>query len=186
MSVYVTLREANVARQIEWTKGQPVGMTWHGNELAGETGELIDLLLDSQRAGQHGEQDALDWLGALRAELADTVICIDLVGIAAGVPELQQPSGEADRPKPQTTDVLLAACLGSSVGSVCNILKKLEREKRGWPGSRTSFDSLHAALHHLYRFIAIIAARYGVDLRAAAREKFNATSEKVGLETRIA
>lgn len=186
MTSYNTLREANIARHAEWTNNQTVDLVWRGTELAGEVGEIIDLMLEADRIGRTGEAEVSGWLEALADELADSVICIDLVAMTAGMPSFDAPSGEGGRPEPSATDILLAACLGSAVGATCNILKKLEREVRQWPGSRSSYDSLHAALNHLYRFIAIIAARYQVDLGAAVRRKFNATSEKVGLETRLA
>lgn len=177
MSEYPTLREANAARHLEWTNNQTVDLVWRGTELAGEIGELIDLLLAPK-------PELFSWNEDLWDELADGVICLDLTSMTAGLELPEAPSGEGGRR--QESNEMLAACLGSAVGGVCNILKKLERENRDWPGSRTTAESLAASINHLYRFIAITATRYGVSLDAAVQNKFNATSEKVGLKTRLA
>lgn len=176
MTEYPTLREANAARHLEWTNNQTVDLVWRGTELAGEVGELIDLLLAPT-------PELITWNEDLWDELADCVICLDLTAMTAEQTLPPQPNGEKGEHDEFT--VVLAACLGSAVGSLCNILKKLERENRGWPGSRTSTESLSAAIHHLYRYLAIVSGRFDVDLAAAVRSKFNATSEKVGLQTRL-
>lgn len=71
MSEYPTLREANAARHLEWTNNQTVDLVWRGTELAGEIGELIDLLLAPK-------PELFSWNEDLWDELADGVICLDL------------------------------------------------------------------------------------------------------------
>lgn len=108
MSEYRTLREANVARDREWAKGNKLSLSFRGNELAGETGEA------------------------------------------------------------------------------CNVMKKLERERLGMPGSRDTREHLAEELADILICCDLIAMDEGIDLDAAVRFKFNATSEKVGLKTRLA
>jgi hypothetical protein len=96
---YLTLREANIARNKEWDTGNQLDGSFRGNELAGEVGEA------------------------------------------------------------------------------CNVIKKLERERMGIDGSRDTADVVICS--------GLIAMHYAIDLDAAVARKFNATSEKVGLKTRL-
>lgn len=75
--------------------------------------------------------------------------------------------------------------LAGEVGEACNDIKKLERERLGIRGSRSSVEHLATELADIIICVDLIAAGYGIDLGAAVRDKFNATSEKVGLLTRL-
>lgn len=108
-SMYFSLREANVARDKEWTAGGvQLSLSFRGNELAGEAGEA------------------------------------------------------------------------------CNVIKKLDRERLGMPGSRDTAAHLAEELADVIICCDLIAMAEGIDLNAAVAAKFNATSEKVGLKTRLA
>ncbi len=76
--------------------------------------------------------------------------------------------------------------LAGEVGEACNIIKKLERERFGIRGSRATAEELADELADVVICVDLIAMHYGIDLEAAIARKFNATSEKVGLETRLA
>lgn len=82
--VYASLREANVARQAEWCPEQVPDLSFRGNELAGETGEVCNVIkkLERERLGWRGSRDTVEHLSE---ELADVVICADLVAISAGI-----------------------------------------------------------------------------------------------------
>ena len=75
--------------------------------------------------------------------------------------------------------------LAGEVGEACNILKKLDREQMGIVGSRASKDQLADELADVVICVDLIAMDMSIDLAAAVRRKFNATSEKYGLKTRI-
>lgn len=75
--------------------------------------------------------------------------------------------------------------LGGEVGEALNVCKKLERERRGIRGSRATTQQLAEELADVIICVDLIAAGEGIDLWAAVRDKFNATSEKVGLKTRL-
>lgn len=81
---YLTLRSANVARQAAWCPEQQPDLSFRGNELAGETGEVCNVIkkLERERQGWRGSRDTKEHLAE---ELADVVICADLIGIAAGI-----------------------------------------------------------------------------------------------------
>jgi NTP pyrophosphatase (non-canonical NTP hydrolase) len=76
--------------------------------------------------------------------------------------------------------------LAGEVGEACNVIKKLERERLGIKGSRDTVEHLAEELADVVICTDLIAMHMGIDLQKAVRDKFNATSIKVGLKTRIA
>lgn len=75
--------------------------------------------------------------------------------------------------------------LGGECGEAQNEIKKLERERLGIRGSRTTVEKLAEELSDVIICTDLIAMKEGIDLWAAVVAKFNATSEEVGLETKI-
>jgi NTP pyrophosphatase (non-canonical NTP hydrolase) len=75
--------------------------------------------------------------------------------------------------------------LAGEVGEACNVIKKLAREYMGIPGSRASLSNLAEELADVVICADLIAMHVGIDLGDAVKEKFNTTSAKVGLNTRI-
>jgi NTP pyrophosphatase (non-canonical NTP hydrolase) len=75
--------------------------------------------------------------------------------------------------------------LAGETGEACNVIKKLERERMGIRGSRASLDQLAEELADVVICADLVAMAAGIDLDAAVRRKFNLTSEKVGLKTRM-
>ena len=79
------LRQANLARAKEWNPtGADTGPGFAGLELAGEVGELCNLLKKAERA-RLGLVGGSVSPAAIAEELADVVICADLVGLALGL-----------------------------------------------------------------------------------------------------
>lgn len=75
--------------------------------------------------------------------------------------------------------------LAGEVGEACNVLKKIERERLGIAGSRDTVEHLAEELADVIICVDLLATAVGIDIDAAVRAKFNATSEKVGLRTRL-
>lgn len=75
--------------------------------------------------------------------------------------------------------------LAGEVGEACNVIKKLERERLGIRGSRAAVPHLAEELADVIICCDLIAMHYGIDLQVAIVNKFNETSEKVGLNTRL-
>jgi NTP pyrophosphatase (non-canonical NTP hydrolase) len=75
--------------------------------------------------------------------------------------------------------------LAGETGEACNILKKLDRERLGMLGSRATCEALAEELADIIICVDLAAMDFDIDLETAIRRKFNLTSEKVGLETRI-
>lgn len=75
--------------------------------------------------------------------------------------------------------------LAGEVGEACNVIKKLERERMGIRGSRATREALAEELADVLICLDLIAMQAEIDLAEAVRQKFNATSEKYGLATRL-
>lgn len=75
--------------------------------------------------------------------------------------------------------------LGGECGEAQNVIKKLERERHGWRGSRDTVEHLAEELADVIHCAILVAITAGIDIERATVEKFNATSEKNGLATRI-
>jgi len=75
--------------------------------------------------------------------------------------------------------------LAGEVGEACNVIKKLERDRLGIRGSKASIWDLADELADVIICADLIAMMYGINLGGSVRQKFNATSEKVGLKTRL-
>jgi len=85
MNIYFSLQAANVVRDIEWRRtavGRRVkfSLSFRGNELGGESGEVQNILkkLDRELMGLPGSRSSPK---ALFEELADVIICIGLIAI---------------------------------------------------------------------------------------------------------
>jgi len=75
--------------------------------------------------------------------------------------------------------------LAGEVGEACNVLKKLERERIGIRGSRATPEQLAEELADVLICVDLIALALNIDLGKAVADKFNATSEKYGFQTRL-
>lgn len=72
--------------------------------------------------------------------------------------------------------------LAGEVGEACNVVKKLERERMGMPGSRATVEQLAQELADIVICVDLLAMHYGIELGPAVEDKFNETSVKIGLE----
>lgn len=82
--VVPTLREANQLRQREWDVGNQITLAYRGNELAGEAGEACNVIkkIERERLGIRGSRATV---ADLADELADVVICADLIAMHEGI-----------------------------------------------------------------------------------------------------
>ena len=74
------IRSANQRRHVEWAVGGEISLSFRGLELGGETGELLNELkkLERIRLGLAGGKSDLQ---AIEEELADVMICVDLIAM---------------------------------------------------------------------------------------------------------
>ena len=75
--------------------------------------------------------------------------------------------------------------LAGEVGELCNVVKKLERERLGLPGSRATREQLEDELGDALICLSLLALEYDVDMDAAAARKFNKTSDKMGFPIKM-
>lgn len=75
--------------------------------------------------------------------------------------------------------------LAGEVGEALNVIKKIERERLGIRGTRATMLDLAEELADVVICADLVAMHVGIDLERAVAEKFNATSEKNGLKTRM-
>lgn len=82
--IKTTLRQANISRQREWDKDSKISIEYRGNELAGEVGEACNIIkkIARERMGIVGSRATVDQLAE---ELADVVICADLIAMGEGI-----------------------------------------------------------------------------------------------------
>jgi len=82
-----------------------------------------------------------------------------------------------------------AVALSGEVGELCNVIKKLNRVRDGLPGNKESPDELRANLGpeiaDVYLYLDLLAQRAGLVLEECIRDKFNATSQRVGFPERL-
>jgi hypothetical protein len=192
MANFWTLREANVARNIEWTGGAGVSFTFRSTELSGECAEVGELFLvaphNTPEPGEGMLGWATEWRGKLTEEIADGIICVDLTGMKLGfpgIPHEEDVDPHFIRHYGDYDNVKLLAILGIRCGLIGNTMKKLERAANGWVGSKAKPDDAWAPLFEVHCILREIARRYGVNVQKAVADKFTATSEKYGLTTRL-
>lgn len=175
MKNYQTLRDANRVRQREWDPGNHArDLFWRANELAGETGELCNVLkkLHRERCGVPGSRATKD---DLADEAADVIICVDLLALDAGIS-----ADELNRVSVPHTDssssmvqngTNLAVIPGRALGAL--YLDDPEERRK----------DMTLYLAWLQSEVLWITKAEGVDLLVAVANKFNATTHKMGLTT---
>jgi NTP pyrophosphatase (non-canonical NTP hydrolase) len=81
---FAALRQADEQRQKEWDPDNAITLEFRGNELAGEVGEACNVIkkLARERLGLRGNRATKQQLAE---ELADIIICADLIAMQAGI-----------------------------------------------------------------------------------------------------
>lgn len=75
--------------------------------------------------------------------------------------------------------------MAGEVGEACNVIKKLERERRGIQGKRATLQQLADELADIVICADLVAMDAGIDLQSAIARKFNETSILEGLKARL-
>lgn len=162
------LREANTRRQAEWDPDDAINADYRANELAGEAGEACNVLkkLHREAIGLRGTRATKEQLAD---EVADVVICQDLVGLSLKI----VPCDVYCILTPRSLSRLRCR-LAIAVGQLC---ESIEYEEE--------IETVESYLAHVVEACAQIAAYCEFDLWEAVRRKFNASSEKYRLATRL-
>lgn len=184
---YSALRNANITRQAEWPGGEHVDLYFRTLELAGEAGELCNLFkkqvrLDRGVTGTVETQEALTL--EIRDELGDVNVCLDLVGMEVECP---MESEEIFAHSFGRDDLaMLGNRLFAEIGWICQSAEDLMDMGFG----TEDFDPSHShgmqgLLGDALDVLKLVAKVLGHDLDDCTRMKFNATSAKHDLKTRI-
>lgn len=81
--------------------------------------------------------------------------------------------------------LFFATELGGECGEALNKVKKLERERLGIAGSRTTTGELGCELADTIITVCNLARQYDIDLTECIRLVFNATSRERGIPVRL-
>lgn len=176
MANHRSLRDANAARQDQWDpEGTLKDWAWRVNEMAGEAGEVCNILkkLHREKLGLPGSRSTK---AELADELADVIICVDLCGLQSGTGPFVWDGPVAEAYLEDDTYPNLGMSLMARVGAVAAIEYQPDRK---------SLEFIDSRLRLIMRAIRHIAVFAGVNLSLAVPSKFNHTSAKVGLDTTL-
>lgn len=79
----------------------------------------------------------------------------------------------------------LGNAAAGEMGEACNVIKKLERERMGLPGSRASLENLADELADVIIYLDLIAMKCDIDLEDCVRVKFNRDSNRHGFPEKL-
>jgi len=88
-------------------------------------------------------------------------------------------------PEAGITEEYLGNALAGEVGETCNVVKKLARQRLGLRGSRATSEDLGEEIADVIIYADLLAKFYNIDLAEAVRKKFNKTSVKYNLNTKL-
>lgn len=166
----INLHRANVARQKEWdSSNTKTDLDFWGVELAGEVGEACNIIkkLERERLGMRGSRSTVQ---DLADELGDVIICCDL--IACAHQSLADPAEQLQWLKNKSL-----ASLGNEMAAASGMVNHIIASR--------DFFQLTSMLCILINRTELVARSQKIDLDAAVKAKFNATSEKYGLTVRM-
>ena len=78
------LRDANSRRHTEWAGDTEISLSFRGLELGGEAGEVLNEIKKLER-GRMNIAGGKTELAGLKEELADVLICVDLIAMDLGI-----------------------------------------------------------------------------------------------------
>ncbi len=165
----LALHKANVARDKEWNPDHKCDLDFWGVELAGEVGETCNIIkkIERERLGMRGSRATLQ---ELADELADCVICVDLIACHI---KMQLDPGNL----PIAIRLGTLATMGNEMAAASGMINHLIAKEE--PAMLVSMLCI------LVHRIEAIAQIQKIDLELAVKTKFNATSEKYKLKTRM-
>lgn len=175
-----TLREANERRQKEWDPNNKLPLSFRFCELAGEVGEVCNVLkkLEREQLGIPGSR-ATSFM--LMEELADVAICVDILLMTKKLPPstilLTNESETDELYKELAPFTHLGKRMAYWCGRMCDSQWDNEYGLDGDFFCRMSTNLLATA--------NMAARKVHGHLEIAIESKFNATSAKVGLLTRM-
>lgn len=83
------------------------------------------------------------------------------------------------------TEEYFGNALAGETGEACNVVKKLARQRMGLRGSRATAEDLAKELADVIIYADLLAKSFNIDLGEAVRAKFNETTIKYNLTTKL-
>lgn len=175
------LRAANIARQAEWAGNEQADLAFRAVEVADEAGELLGAIKKVARA-QRGIAGSTLSLKDVADEMGDTVISLDLLAIEMGF-ELGAPVSNPMSSLPLLSQALmLDSVVGDLSASVVELLAVRSMVK---PQDTEEAQRVYENLHRAIFWVMCLAAALGIGLETAVTAKFNKTSVKYEMATRL-
>lgn len=166
MEIFNNLRDANKARDKHWDPEGKITADFRMVELAGEVGEVCNLIKKLWREAK-GLPGSRATVSHLAEELADVIICVDLALMAADSAPAQVRRTHLENPK--------------DIDEVMNISRMIVSDL----GRFVDSADAHGAGGWIMDSIYYLAAAFDINIDKALADKFNATSDKVGLPVRL-
>lgn len=180
-NTYDTLRLANIARQAEWDTGKKLSLNFKVIELGGEVGEALNCLkkLEREALGLVGSRTTIS---DAAMELADVVICADLIGLHIDQPIRTEPMVQyAPAVKSSPTIMsFLGTEMMKEVGKVADCAYMHQHHGESPPQIALALNRLIVVVNRAFANLGS-----GVHSGLAVQTKFNQTSEKNNLKTRL-
>lgn len=83
---------------------------------------------------------------------------------------------------PRVSLSFLSNELAGETGELCNLIKKLDRELMGLPGSRADRDHIAEEVADVIISLDLLASELGINLTDVIAKKFNKTSKAIGIQ----
>ncbi|MFY0619049.1 MazG-like family protein [Shimia sp.] len=181
MTIFQDLREANVSRQAEWTGNDQADAAFRALELADEVGEVLASIKKWLRA-QRDICGTTMTLQDVADEIGDAIISLDLLLCEVGVAHLpRNPFAEMR--------VTSSARIGLLIDGKAGQISLLMFEGTSSSVTPRRANKLRNELAHLTADLVALfihlATVLGLNFEQLIAVKFNKTSEKYGLTTRM-
>ena len=173
---FAALRTANNARQVEWPVNEEADLEFRALEVADEAGEVIGAVKKLLRARRGIAGSTLD-VQAVADEIGDTIVSLDLLANQLGldlIAPVQSPNSSLPLPR-------LTLRLHTVSGDLTCAMEDFLNEAAGEEGNYYLAEFMASIVF----WLTCIAADLNIDPGKAVIEKFNKTSEKYGLATRL-
>ncbi|MCA0905146.1 MazG-like family protein [Ruegeria marisrubri] len=178
---FEALRAANIQRQAEWTGNENLDLLFRALEVADEVGEVAGAVKKYIRA-QRGVCGSVAALGDVADEIGDAVISLDLLAIELGA---SLPVGQFVKIQNVVDPIRSALALDVAGGAISDAALLLDHVPEGSEAELFARTDLRDAVTRTLGSIATLSDALHIDARAAVSEKFNKTSVKYGLATRM-
>ncbi len=178
---FEALRAANIQRQAEWQGNETLDLVFRALEVADEAGEVAGAVKKLKRA-QMGVCGSIAALEDVADELGDVVIALDLLAINLDVP---MPVGPFLKINNVVEPMRATLALDVVVGVISDAALLIAHVPEGSEAELFARSDMRDAMIRALGSVMTIADALGIDAGQAVAAKFNKTSAKYGLQTKM-